>query len=65
MSKGRFFSEFLFPQRLYCMFFPSDLLPFGIHLWLKPNINKNVDRDKDVYIAQVRQAKARSAETRA
>ena len=47
------------------MFLPSDLLPFGIHLWLKPNINKNVDRDKDVYIVQVRQAKARSAETRA
>ena len=47
------------------MFLPSDLLPFGIHLWLKTNINKNVDRDKDVYIVQVRQAKARSAETRA
>lgn len=47
------------------VFLPSDLVPLGIHLWLKPNINKHVDRDKDVYIVQVRQAKARSAETRA
>ena len=49
-------------------FFPSDLLPFGIHLQPKPDI-KNVDRDKDVHKdrskVQVRQVEAKLDDTRA